>query len=210
MESPIPVSSIELDNVYRVMDKRKSLGYSARDLSFMLGYRALYVRDVENPKHTLRYTPKDNNYLQLIFECPLSDILAGKIPEVNYLITIETHSYGTVSTNTIHRLNLPQAPIRLKEFKDEDDTSVEIGTSEKIEIEKVINNLFNSVYFDQPKTALEILQSFKEIYRKTTPVHNVIAAIKKYTARRKAPRLIENKNESGRTTFLKEPEIPQE
>lgn len=198
----IPVSSIEFDKVYRVMDKRKSLGYSARDLSFLLGYRALYVRDVENPFHTLRYTTIDTNYLLSIFDCELCEIMAGIIPEAFYQIDVEKIAAGNNTTYRIYKEASPVVRDLLKEFSEETRSDTDsVGHSE---IENFIQSLFENGFFDETKTALEVFIVCKEKAGSLVAPIDVANAVGIYTGKRKAPRLVQEKNTSGRTVYKKE------
>lgn len=59
LQSTFPIDAIELIKTYNVMDLRLPFGYSCFELSFLLGLRDLYVRDLKNP-----IIASNNGYLQ--------------------------------------------------------------------------------------------------------------------------------------------------
>lgn len=204
---PFPVSSIEFDKVYRVMDKRKSSGYSDRDLSFLLGYRALYVRDVENPLHTLRYTVKDTNYLLDIFDCKLPEIMAGRIPELFYQVKVVENVGQDGSIMYEIYIELPNKEFELyRKFttREKEELLDKTNTITLKEVSGCIDKLFEGVYFNKPKTALEVFKRCVTELESSIEPSAVADAISHYTGKRKAPRLIQEKNKSARTVYSKE------
>lgn len=200
-DNSFAVSSIEFDKVYRVMNKRLALGFSDRELSFLLGYRALYVRDVENPLHTLRYTPKDTNFLLQIFSCKLKEIMAPKISQEFYQVLVKEnegrngvkgyHIYLPSKHKVDLYISLPVEP-------------VVFSSSATIEQVKVyINHLFSSDYFLEPRTALEIYQKCVKRFGKPLQPEFVADALKFHTSKRKAPKLSFEKNDNSRTVYKK-------
>lgn len=209
------------------MDLRIKYGWSERDLSFLLGFRALYVEDVENPNGTLRYFPADTNYLRRIFfNCKLSAIMSPKIPERYYKIEVFTKSVATVSDEYYEpegkrkidqdrRLKTESlsfeihfiSPIRNSIFFTQGKENFEIDfTTYKTakEIQKEIDKLFEGEFFDNPRTALEVFEHCnKKFGRKVRPC-DLADAIGYYTGKRKVPRLAKDKNEMKRQTYLKE------
>lgn len=199
------VAAIEFEKVYMVMDKCISLGYNARILSFLLGYRATYVRDVEDPMQKLRYTPKDTNYLQSIFECRLPEIMPGKIAELHYQIKIDTsidadgHTVYEISRELKNQQYILYRKIKLADRP--------IAVSNKVvEVDKIleyVRHLFSSGYFDAPKTALEVFNKCRKKFSLSVHPDHVAKGIAFYTGKRKSPRLIQEKNESSRTVYTK-------
>jgi len=199
---PFPVSSIEFDKIYRVMEMRILLGYTDRELSFLLGYRPLYVRDIENPLHTLRYTPKDTNYLLRIFDCKLPDIMSGKIDEPFYQIIVNIKSYAGGITYTIFR-DLPEQPALFKEFTRELENSSEPFENPVYfeEINNFITNLLSGDYFTSPKTALEIFKYCQSHLGTLVKPQILSVVMGRFTPGKKSTGLIQTKNESGRTVY---------
>ncbi|CAM3951397.1 hypothetical protein SAMN06265348_104121 [Pedobacter westerhofensis] len=198
-----PVSSIDLDKVYKVRNKRLSLGYSARELSFLLGYRAHYVRDVEDPTQTLRYSVKDTNYLLLIFKCDLREIMEAKIPEDYYFISVKKlKDAAGITSYLINKQTSGIKHVTYQNFSDE----VEKISKSKIdsEIYRYVESLFENGYFDTPRTGLEVFSSCETVIVGKLLPHLVINAIGRFTGKRKSPRLITSRNKSGRTVYLRD------
>jgi hypothetical protein len=220
-------SSIEFDKVYLVMALRIKLGWSDRDLSFLLGYRALYVEDVEDPNGTLRYSPTDTNYLRRIFfNCKLSAIMSPKIPERYYKVEISTEDVTPVSDENfkhsgqkdndkderrktkilsfeIHFINIKRDPICFTQGKEDYDLDLATYKS-KQEIQQEIDKLFDGAFFDKARTALDVFEHCnKKFGRKVRPC-DLADAIGYYTGKRKAPRLVKGRNEMKRQTYWKE------
>lgn len=203
-ELPFPVSAIEFEKVYMVMERRIALGYSDRELSFLLGYRALYVRDVENPLHTLRYTPKDTNYLLDIFGCKLADIMPPKVSALFYQIKVSVVSDpdGSLTYEIFKEVSKKKfSPYRIV-------NSIDTGMSVKSDVQaglvlRYVDGLFSSDYFQEPKTALEIFKKCVQKFGKKLSPKFVLDALSFYTGKRKSPKLFQEKNASGRTVYKK-------
>jgi len=199
--SPFPVSSIEFDKVYRVMDKRKLSGYTERELSFLLGYRPLYVRDVENPIHTLRYTTKDTNYLLQIFECELSEIMPGKITEPFYQVKVEVKESGREVTYTVYQM-ITKTINLYREFTVTDQGPTSDSDFQMIsKVEDFIEVLIDQTYFITPKTTLQLFKVCLEKFGNSIKPRYLSEALKKYTPLKAPNRLSAEKNESGRTVY---------
>lgn len=196
-----PVSSIELDKIYRIMLKRESLGYSARDLSFLLGYHALYVSKMENPTKILRYNAKDTNYLLHIFDCDLEEIMSPKIPEAFYKIKVETSLYGSVLHFKIYKQTKDKAFELLFEYPNLSPPALPTSIATAPQIKDFVQILFEDNFFEKGKTALEIFKFCAERFGKPLSPSHVSSAISRYTSKRKAPRLIKVKNSSGRFVY---------
>jgi len=203
---PFPVASIEFDKVYLVMDKRIDLGYTDRELSFLLGYRSLYVRDVEDPLHTLRYTPKDTNYLLHIFDCKLPEIMSPKITELFYHIKVSvTIKDDGRKVYEISRELKNKEYVQYRTLKIRENNTLSMpDTTRADQIQHYIDHLFETGYFETPRTALEIFKKSVKDFESPVKPQYLHDALSFYTGKRKAPRLIQRKNESSRTVYLKE------
>jgi len=200
------ISAIEFEKVYMVMDKRIALGYSGRDLSFLLGYRPLYVRDVEDPRHMLRYTPKDTNYLQLIFDCKLEEIMLPKTVESVYRIRVDT--LIREGDNPIYKIsrklnNNTVVSYRTINLNEDTNGSLLKATVKSELVLDYIRDLFEGNYFNEPKTALEVFNKCKKKLGESVQPCDLACAIAFYTAKRKSPKLNQVKNKSSRTVYSK-------
>lgn len=202
----VPVSSIEFDKTYRVRQKRLTMGYTARELSFLLGYHPLYVRNLEDPTSTKKYNAAETNYLRQIFDCPLYDLMPGKIEEPFYQIQVE-QGLSPESNNKSYTISI------LKEgYKEhfltfeEEPTNFELpfkSTATQEEVRHFVDELFASSFFDMPRTGLEVFKLSQEKFGVPLKPAWVADVLGFYTGKRKAPRLVKGKNESSREVFIK-------
>lgn len=221
----VDVLSIEFDKVYLVRKKRISLGWTSQELSFLLGHNRSYVRDIENPIKSPRYNSTTTNYLRRIFfNCKLSEIMSPKIASRYYKLEIfskeaepapddveakkDAREESKKFSFKIYMLNKDSEPTHFCSFtQDKDD--FETDFSEFVNAQLIIvhvEKLFNGNFFNSERTALEIFEScVKKHGRKVRPC-DVENAIKVYTGKKKAPRLMksEKTNEMHRFTYKKE------
>lgn len=203
----LTIEAIEFEKTYQVMDLRLSFGYSAYETSFLLGRRDFYVRDIENPLHTLQYSVNENNYLRQVFNCNLKKIMPGKVVPVTYSIKTET----TVNENglTIYQIYRVTSTGTTKLYRKvtEEPKHVELPLKSTLTANQIadhITKLFRGKYFEEPKTALTIFNDCQKKFNDAIRPSYLADALRFYTAKRKAPRLITKRNESGRMVYLKE------
>jgi hypothetical protein len=162
------VSSIDFEKSYKTMDMRIAKGFSDRELSFLLGYHQLYVRDVENPLHSKRYKARDTNYLLHIFNCTLPEILDGKLEELTYklFVVVTSNEAGTKSydifkegPNGKHKIFRSFA--ELPAFKAVGPKSV----ASPMKVKDFILDLLDEGYFSEPKTGLELFRTCVEHFK---------------------------------------------
>lgn len=204
-EPSFDAEAIELEKIYRVRDLRISYGYSAFETSFLLGRRDFYVRDAENPLHTLQYSVNENNYLRQIFNCSLRKIMPGKVEPTTYQIRVLT------STNeaglTVYKIERQLAAGNYVTYRNitEEPKEVELPVTDQIasaaKVNDQISKLFSKGYFSQPKTALTIFRECKkELKVAIRPLYLAIA-LGVFTGKRKGHRLVAKTNESGRMVW---------
>src|SRR5690606_38565387 len=76
--------------------------------------------------------------------------------------------------------------------------------SEEEVIDWVVRKFDGGRFFIKPKTALEILRAYeKDMNGPVRPIF-LAAALKKYTAKKKSPRLLKPTNDVGRFVFVRE------
>ncbi|HWW38050.1 hypothetical protein [Pedobacter sp.] len=156
------VSSIDFEKSYKTMDMRIAKGFSDRELSFLLGYHPLYVRDVENPLHSKRYKARDTNYLLHIFNCTLPEILDGKLEELTYKLFVVatsnsdgTKSYDIFKEEPNGKHKIFRSFTELPAFKAVGVKSV----ASPIMVKDFILDLLDEGYFSEPKTGLELFRT---------------------------------------------------
>lgn len=198
------VSSIDFKKCYNVMDLRIAHGFSDRDLSFLLGYQPLFVRDIENPLHSKRYKPKDTNYLLHIFGCHISAVLDESLPSLSYKLKVvsTTHSNGT--RNYQIYIEHPDKKYRLfRSFTElaKDEHLPPKGIAKAGEVKEYLEILLKGEYFKTARTGLELFRKCIEHFRghiKPVFIQSAIASINKES---KSNEIIVGKNDMRRFVY---------
>lgn len=204
-ETTVSVESIELEKTYLVMNLRQSYGYSAFELSFLLGRRDFYVRDAENPLHTLTYSVNENNYLRQVFNCSLKKIMPGKVEPIKYSLRIR-HELNENGLPVYHiERGAPKSKFELFHSITEEHKEVELPVKGEVvpvnQVKEYMTKLVEKGYFGEPKTALFIFNDCKRSMSGVVRPLYVAYALGDFTGKRKAPRLIKETNESGRAVY---------
>jgi len=208
-QSTFSMEPIELEKMINVLNLREGRGYSQFELAFLMGFRDFYVRDVENPFHTLQYSVPNNGYLMWIFNCGIDGIVPAKLP----ITDAPTHRVSTATDEggklifKMEKLGDDGKWVTLKIFSEEPKDLLLPSPSKlsEDEIKEWVSRKFEKgSFFKKPKTALEVLQACeKDLDSPVRPIH-LASALKDYTAKKKSPRLIKSSNDMGRFTFVKE------
>lgn len=195
------VTSLDFEKSYKVMDMRIAKGFSDRDLSFLLGYQPLYVRDAENPLHKKRYKPRDTNYLLQIFDCKLPDIMDGKLPDLNYkLSVIATANDSGTNTYEIYK-EQPNGKNKLyRSFTELTNTQVLGRSVVPITVINFLIELLRTDFFNTPKTGLELFRVCTENLKSFVRPTIIADAIKKIN-KADGPKIKIGKNEMRRWVY---------
>ncbi|MGK9124330.1 hypothetical protein M1D52_09420 [Olivibacter sp. SA151] len=200
---------IEVEKMLNVLLLRKRKGYSQFELSFLMGQRDFYVRDIENPNHTLVYAVPFANIFRQIFDCEIQAIVPNINSRPSYSIRIlgATNKTG----NTFYRAE--------KQIEGNDwELITEFGTEEKkillkyeeSEIfaseEAVVNWVLGRIeagYFDVAKNALQIFKDCSaELNGKVRPLF-LANALKSCNGTKGLPKLTKEKDRNGRFVYEK-------
>ena len=206
--------SIEFTKIYRVMGLRLLLGYSAYELSFLLGKNDFFVRDVENPLGTKRYNPDDTNYLLLIFNAQLPSIMLPKVEQNIYHLKVR--SYLNEVKREVYEIAVKD-PIgnnysHFKTFEAE-PKEIELPTLGILpsfeETRSYLDKLLTSAYFNNPKRALDIFESCKSNFGDDFHPRNMIKVLNYYTNKKSGvPKLNKDKKDNfGRRLFIKRTDL---
>jgi len=196
---------IEVEKMLNVFLLRKKRGYSQFELSFLMGQRDFYVRDAEDPTHTLIYSVPFNNIFREIFDCSIEQIVPD-ITQIDYTIQI------SVARNE-------SAPVVYKAekfFKDGrtellGDLSAErkdvlLQSPSIISEQSVKDWVFHQIstgYFNENKNALQILKDYeKELVSTIRPLF-LANALKACKGTKGTPKLTSKKDENGRFVYQK-------
>ncbi|MCL4639489.1 MAG: hypothetical protein M5Z89_10910 [Olivibacter sp.] len=205
LDSTFPIDAIELIKTYNVMDLRLQYGYSHFELSFLMGLRDFYVRDAENPLHSLQYSVPNNNYLQLIFNCGINKILPKRTDSDKYTIRVFTAEVDGLISYRIEKLESDGNWSLFREFSEESKL-IELPLDSSISetaVREFIQGKFANGYFKTSKTALDVFQLCKKHFKEAIKPLYVANALKVLTSKRKSPKLGTKKTEMGRTIYLK-------
>ncbi|GEM_PF-2687591 len=198
------VTSIDFKKSYNVMDLRLSHGFSDRDLSFLLGYQPLFVRDIENPLHSKRYKPKDTNYLLHIFNCQLSAILDKSLPTLTYKLKVVTTTNSNATKNYQIYIEDPDKKYRLfRSFtelaKDQLLSPKSIATPG--EVKEYLEDILKGSYFKTPRTGLELFIKCTEYFNGHIKPVFIQSAIDGINKEAKTSRIVVGKNEMRRLVY---------
>jgi len=201
------IAAVHIFKVKNVLDRRISLGISARDLSFLLGKVNTYVRDVENPFTTLKYNIDDTALLCRILRFSPSKIYQGvdSSPiELSLNIKVYDSKFGEAyAVYQVVKGAEEKLYAVIPESKDPDYQG-ESKASQK-EVQDLVDHLFNSAYFETPHTAWEIYEMAVERFGTPFKAKYLRDAIKKYTSKRSYPKFSSNEKSKGffRTLYKK-------
>lgn len=198
---------IEIEKMLNVLFLRKGKGYSQFELSFLMGQRDFYVRDVEDPNHTLIYAVHFTNIFRQIFDCRVEAITpdTNRTPSDSIRILEATDESGKI----IYRAERQEKGDKweLIDTFSEEPKDLLFDSPSSIteqEVKDCVVSKFNSDYFDLPKNALKIMKDCqKDLDGPVRPIH-LSSALQTYTRMKKSPRLVKEKNTDGRFEFVKD------
>ncbi|WP_145331511.1 MULTISPECIES: hypothetical protein [Sphingobacterium] len=194
---------IEVEKMLNVFLLRKKKGYSQFELSFLMGQRDFYVRDAEDPTHTLIYSIPFNNIFREIFDCSIEQI----VPDItNSGFTIQISVAKSESDLAVYKAEkiLKDGSIELvailsAEPKDLLLESPNIVTEQSVK-EWVLQQI-SSGYFSEPKNALQILKDCEKEFESPVRPLFLANALKACNGTKGTPKLTNKKNENGRFVY---------
>lgn len=198
---------IEVEKMLNVLVFRKKKGYSQFELAFLMGQRDYYVRDAENPNHSLVYNVPFTNIFRQIFNCTTQAI----VPDINRkpAYSIRILQASDEADNSVYR-----AEIKLEgsdwqligEFGPEEKSALlEFEEPEHNATEELVKNWvlgkIEAGYFDSEKNALEILKDCeKELESWVRPLF-LANALKACNGTKGLPKLMKKKDDNGRFVY---------
>lgn len=225
------MSSLEFDMTYRTREMRIKRGFSAEDLSFLLGYNEGFVREIEDPTNKKSYDISLLNYLPKILECSVQKLIANRLPGDDH-IRIKTKKW--VKNNKAHYemeqltdSNIQKTPIKFrfeenlpthrkkhrnknlqKRKKGRPRTEEKVHTNialskEESDIRKLIADLFEGNFFNEPKTPFYIFNYCRTVVGNKITCEYVERALSIFTGKKKFPKLKCIKNTEARWTCVK-------
>jgi len=201
---------IEVEKMLNLLILRKQKRYSQFELSFLMGQRDYYVRDVENPAHKLTYAVPFTNIFRQIFNCDVQAI----VPDVNHKpsYTIRISEATDENGNILYRAEKQvegQDWELIGEFGTEDkdlllefEEPIDIVSEERVQdwvLEKI-----DSGYFDVAKNALQIFNHCQAKLIGTVRPLFLANALKACNGTKGLPKLNKKKDKNGRFVYIYE------
>lgn len=191
------MSDIELIKMLNIIKLRDKRGLSQFELAFLLGQRDLYVRDFERPDQTLILGLSENNTIRIIFKCELADFVPSNIGSNNHKIQIRYQVDNRGNRNYVAEQKIGNG--KWKEFlkfgDEEKDIFLESSSAiTDIQIQNWIDEQYNNGYFKDAKSALEIFLDCEAHFDEQVRPLFIANAIQYYTKKKKAPRLVKNRD----------------
>lgn len=225
------MSALEFDMTYRTREIRIKGGISPEDLSFLLGYNKNFVREIEDPTNKKSYDIGLLNYLPKVLDCSIQKFIANRLlgddhiqvkakkwikgSKAHYEIEQITDS-NTQKTPIKFRFeeNLPtpkrkdrnkdiQKRKRGRPKKGEKFSADTIISKEETDIRKLVADLFEGNFFNEPKTPFYIFDHCRTVIGKKIACEYVERALSIFTGKKKFPKLKCIKNTESRWTYVK-------
>jgi hypothetical protein len=200
------VVAIDFHKIYTVRELRVTEGYSAYELSFLIGKTDFFVRDVENPLSTKRYNPDDTNYLLLIFNKEIRSLMRERVDQNLY--QIEVVSYLGEANAKVYEIKIKDSATIYTSFMEE-PKHIELPTSRHLstftKVQKYVDELLEDQFFDEPKRGLDVFEKCKTHFGSDFHPRNMIQVLNYYTNKKSGiPKIMkENTNQFGRRLFIK-------
>jgi len=194
---------IEVEKMLNIFLLRKKRGYNQFELSFLMGQRDFYVRDSEDPTHTLIYSVPFNNIFREIFDCSIEQIVPD-ITQTDYTIQIsvarnESDSVVYKAEKLFKDGRIELVDILSAEPKDLLLESPTIITEQSVK-DWVLHQI-SAGYFSDPKNALQILKDCEKEFDGAVRPLFLANALKACNGTKGTPKLTSKKDENGRFVF---------
>lgn len=201
---------IEVEKMLNVLVLRKQKRYSQFELSFLMGQRDYYVRDAEDPKHTLVYTIPFTNLFRQIFNCDVQAIVPNINATPSYSIRISEAM--DENGNILYRAEkqIEGQDWDLIDYFGTEDKDLLLEFEEPVEIvleERVqdwVLDKIDSGYFDVAKNALQIFNHCQAELTGTVRLLFLANALKACNGTKGLPKLNKKKDRNGRFVYDRE------
>lgn len=198
---------IEVEKMLNVLMLRKHKRYSQFELSFLMGQRDYYVRDVENPAHKLTYAVSFANIFLQIFKCDVKAIVPNINATPSYSIRIAeaTDENGIIIYRAEKQIEGQDWELIDYFGTEHKDLLIEFGEPVDIVSEERIENWVldqvESGYFDVAQNALQIFNDCKaELTGVVRPLF-LANALKACNGTKGLPKLEKEKDRNGRFVY---------
>ncbi|WP_336837184.1 hypothetical protein [Sphingobacterium siyangense] len=196
---------IEVEKILNIFLLRKKKGYSQFELSFLMGQRDFYVRDAEDPIHTLIYSVPFNNIFREIFDCNIEQIVPD-ITQTDY--TIQISVVRNESDPVIYKAEkfFKDGRIELLGTLSAERKDLLLESPSIISEQSVKDWVFHQIstgYFNENKNALQILKDYEKELDSTIRPLFLANALKACNGTKGMPKLTNKKDENGRFVYQK-------
>jgi len=194
---------IEVEKMLNIFLLRKKRGYNQFELSFLMGQRDFYVRDSEDPTHTLIYSVPFNNIFRDIFDCDIDQI----VPDItNSDYTIQLSVAKSQSDLAVYKAEkiLKDGRIELVAILSAEPKDLLLESPSIIKEQSVkdwVLHQISSGYFSEPKNALQILKDCEKEFDGSVRPLFLSNALKTCNGTKGNPKLTSKKDENGRFVF---------
>lgn len=194
--NPIQVTTIDYLKVKLVREKRLSLGFTAKEVSFLLGKRTTFVSEAEDPFTTLKYGIDDTVYLSRILHYPISEFYEDveDLPDFIKIIRKVDQKAGSIRYSIVDPVELADKMELVVSEMDEDSVSVESKASLE-DLIREVKVLFENDFFEAPKTAFEVYEECTAKFGFPIKPEYLSLTLQKYTRKKSFP-LLDSKSKS--------------
>jgi len=196
---------IEVEKMLNIFLLRKKRGYNQFELSFLMGQRDFYVRDSEDPTHTLIYSVPFNNIFREIFDCSIEQI----VPDItNSEYTIQISAARNESELVVYKAEkiLKDGRIELVAILSAEPKDLLLESPSIITEQSVRDWVLHQIsigYFSEPKNALQILKDCEKEFDGSVRPLFLANALKACNGTKGTPKLTSKKDENGRFVYFK-------
>ncbi|WP_313532025.1 hypothetical protein [Sphingobacterium multivorum] len=194
---------IEVEKMLNIFLLRKKRGYNQFELSFLMGQRDFYVRDSEDPTHTLIYSVPFNNIFREIFDCSIEQIVPD-ITQTDYTIQISVARNESDSVVYKAEKLFKDGRIELVAILSAEPKGLLLESPSIITEQSVKDWVLHQIsigYFSQSKNALQILKDCEKEFDGALRPLFLANALKACNGTKGSPKLTSKKDENGRFVF---------
>lgn len=176
---------------------------------FYWGSKYFFFRDHENPLNTKRISPNDTNFLQLIFQEPISTFMASKLEVDVYYLQVTTfmdQDHGKPA----YEIQIQNSEEKFEYFRTivEEGKHAELSTPLNTytfeEVKFYIDFLMSNSYFTEPRIASEIFHKCRDYFGMDFHPRYLIQVLNYYTNKKSGDPKLDpsNRNIFGRTEYI--------
>jgi transcriptional regulator with XRE-family HTH domain len=173
----------QLETIYRILLQRIAKGYSARQLSFLIGAAAGYVEEVESLLRPFYSGAELARIAQALDDTDVDTFFPAINDDSEIRITIDKLRYKEKWIHTYCRIdeqNEEEELFRLREDLDMDFDDLPDGDEVLALVEDIIDVLVRSGYFYEPKLPLEVFKAVNNLLPSAVSPFYISAAMMRF------------------------------